>query len=152
MGVLCCIQGTKKGKVNGIDRTPKGTGNMKSRKQERKQEKKILTELSTEKVVKFAHKERVAQLVVKDQDLIEMLFQYTPEKKRTGPKTPAFADGVHKEISYLTGTNVVYLRYLVQESARKAELVEQKGNSKSTLLNRMIEFYLENNQNAGFET
>jgi len=51
------------------------------------------------------HKERVAELVITDKELIEMLFVPAVKQIRTGPKTPAFAEKKHKTAVYLSGTN-----------------------------------------------
>ena len=83
------------------------------------------------------HKERVAQLVVTDTDLIEELFK-APEESglvRSGPRKTPYADKRHKEIIYLTGTNIILMKKLIR--------MVNDPKAKSAILNKMIEFFVE---------
>jgi len=84
------------------------------------------------------HKERVAQLVVTETDLIEELFK-APEESglvRTGPRKTPYADNKHKTIIYLTGTNVI----LLEKFARMTNIDK---NVKSAIVNKIIESFVE---------
>lgn len=91
--------------------------------------------------MKKTHKERVAELVITDKELIETLFVPATKQIRTGPKTPAFADKKHKTIVYLSGTNTIFLKHLVKLSKEN----DQEAKSKSVILNNMMEYCLKNN-------
>jgi len=87
------------------------------------------------------HKERVAELVITDKELIEMLFVPAIKQVRTGPKTPAFAEKKHKTAVYLSGTNTIFLKHLVKLSKEN----DDEAKTKSMILNSMMEYCLKNN-------
>ena len=91
------------------------------------------------------HKQRVKNIIKREGDLVELLNQKTSQKFTNGPRKPDYAEGKHKSIMYLTGTNVVLLKKMVRD--------EQKADprtkvTKSAIVNRMMEYFLENHTNT----
>ena len=92
------------------------------------------------------HRERVAQLVSQDIELMQKLFEPAVDTRiaGNGPAKPPYAQGRHKQSCHLTGTNIILLMKLVKNAEAKAkeEGVTNKL-SKSVLINDMIEFWME---------
>lgn len=93
---------------------------------------------------KKSHKDTVVNLVKKEPDLLKMLLEETEPQYRTGPVTPDFADKKHKTVVYLSGVNVILLKKMVQDSKKNNEFTKV---TKSVILNRMMEYYLESHPN-----
>jgi len=91
------------------------------------------------------HRQLVKKLIKSEPDLIEMLDEKSEWECRTGPVTPDFAEGKHKSIVYLSGYNVVLLKKMVRDELKADPCTKV---SKSTIINRMVEYFLDNNTNA----
>lgn len=94
------------------------------------------------------HKERVAELVHTDEDLITKLFEPAPKVIRTGPSKLPYAEGKQKSIIYLSGTNLILLDKMLR-LANQGIMTKRKGKeTKSSILNRIFEEYFEINPDA----
>lgn len=94
------------------------------------------------------HKERIAEFIYLDENLLAQLFEPGPNEFRTGPSTPAFAEKKQKSIIYLTGANLILLDKIMS-LANKGIKTERKGKeTKSSILNRIIENCFKNNPEA----
>jgi len=87
------------------------------------------------------HDSKVMCMIRNEPDLLKIILQAADEEHRTGPKTPPYAEGKHKSIVYLSGTNVVLLKKMVRDE-KKADCNTKV--TRSVIINHMIEYYLEN--------
>lgn len=94
---------------------------------------------------KMEHKQRVEKMIKRERDLVELITQKTTQKFTNGPRKPHYAEGKHKSVVYLSGTNIVLLKKMVRDE-KKADPWTKV--TKSVILNRMVEYFLENHTNA----
>ncbi len=85
------------------------------------------------------HKERVAEFIHSDEDLLNKLFEPAPVVIRTGPSKPSFGDGKQKSIIYLSGTNVILLDKMMLIANEGIKTKKKGKETKSSIINRIIE-------------
>ena len=93
----------------------------------------------------ITHRERVAQLVSQDIELMQKLFEPAVDTRTAGgPAKPPYANRKHKQSCHLTGTNIILLMKLVKDAEVKAKEEGAPNKvSKSSIINDMIEYWME---------
>jgi len=93
----------------------------------------------------MTHRKHVTRIIKNDKDLRELLAEKAEPEHRTGPVTPDYAEKKHKNVIYLSGTNVVLLKKMVRDEEKADPYTKV---TKSVIVNRMVEYFLENHKNA----
>ena len=97
------------------------------------------------------HTTRVAHIIRDQPEALLKLFsipedtRQRDDKRLAGPGKPPYADGKHKHIIYLTGANETLIKELVRRAEERTPEGEKNKQSKSVLVNSIIEFWLASN-------
>lgn len=102
-----------------------------------------------------AHKARLKELIFNQSNIlsdaqVEALLQLheeaPPSNGKPGPRKPAYSDERHKNVAYLSGTNVILLTTLVALAAEHAKQNNKPAKkTKSVFINTIIEEWFATN-------
>ena len=101
--------------------------------------------IMTKKNKIITHRERVAELISNESELLTRLFEapIDTRKRGNGPAKPSYANRKLKTICYLSGANIILLEKLVKNAQEKMPEGQKSKETKSAIINRMIEYWLE---------